>query len=322
MIAQHLMRLEAIHDQTGRLTIETGTGATVALSAEQLHRDDARTLFRLFSLSPSMWFTLHIAKDAMAHAAGALLDNPDRPDGSYAHLMQAKEHVERILAEAGGEAPASAHLDIRDSLAIVAGEIVYGDGTDASHQRAIDYSVAALKAHGIDREAWARALAGDPPKADPLHAAAPELLRLVKRLRETAEYLARMRRNLGDDEGARLNELFIALEIDPAIAAAEGRTTDAPAPTSEDKPRFVIVIDNGCITDVVSDDPAIIGMPYATLDHDTDGMCSGDELVLVPQADGDPREGYISENVVTRAEFPIGPASIYEPAPSFDDEEG
>lgn len=67
------------------------------------------------------------------------------------------------------------------------------------------------------------ALIMDGAPADPLRDSAPELLRLVKRLRETAEWLARKRRSDGDEEGARLNEMFIALEVDPAIAAAEGR---------------------------------------------------------------------------------------------------
>lgn len=110
-------------------------------------------------------------------------------------------------------------------------------------------------------------------------------------------------------------------EILRVIRAALGKPHAAPdappaAPAADAKPRLVIVIDDGCVTDVVSDDAAIIGMPYATLDHDTDGMQQDDEVRLIPQAEGEPREGYIREHVVTQAEFPIGPASTYELAPA------
>lgn len=106
-----------------------------------------------------------------------------------------------------------------------------------------------------------------------------------------------------------------------AIAAAEGRET-LGAPTAEQKPRFVIVISEGGVTDVVSDDPAIVGMPFATIDHDTEGLGPDDEVLLIPQAEGEPREGYMRAHEVTKAEFPIGPASLYEPAPAPEGWEG
>lgn len=119
-------------------------------------------------------------------------------------------------------------------------------------------------------------------------------------------------------------EWFSAVEsAELTIAAAEASEAQSPgdaSPNAEDKPRFVIVISEGVVTDVVSDDPVVIGTPYATIDHDTEGLTPGDKVVLIPQQDEATREGYIRENFVAKAEFPISPASIYEPAPGYDDE--
>lgn len=54
----------------------------------------------------AMIATLHIAKGALLSAAAKVLDTPNWDAGEYAHLMQAKEHVERVIARAEGRANA------------------------------------------------------------------------------------------------------------------------------------------------------------------------------------------------------------------------
>ncbi len=90
-----------------------------------------------------------------------------------------RQDLRDIIAYLGRRA--SVQQNALASLAIVAGEIVFGDGTDASQQRAIDHAVAALKVHGITRDVWALALAGEPPKPDPLRDAARDMLAALKK---------------------------------------------------------------------------------------------------------------------------------------------
>lgn len=62
-------------------------------------------------------------------------------------------------------------------------------------------------------------------RLETLHAAAPELLALVKQFRDTCEYYIKQDRTNGDHEGARLKTLTLML-CDGAIAKAGGVSND------------------------------------------------------------------------------------------------
>lgn len=139
-----------------------------------------------------------------------------------------RQDLRDIIAYLGRRA--SVQQNALDSLAIVAGEIVFGDGTDASHQRAIDHAVAALKVHGITRDVWA--LAGEPPKLDPLRDATKDMLAaLKKRSGQMEQFHARL--SPADRLGGYGVLLKAWMDEDQALIARAEGVADA----SENKPQ-------------------------------------------------------------------------------------
>lgn len=97
MLTPNLMRLAAVHDETGRLTIEDENGTPVALSAEQSHADSLRFLFGLFAAAPRMASILHLAQHVLLERAKDILDNPDLEPAACARVQFVNEQIDSVL---------------------------------------------------------------------------------------------------------------------------------------------------------------------------------------------------------------------------------
>ncbi len=101
-------------------------------------------------------------------------------------------------------------------------------------------------------------------------------------------------------------------------AAPDAADASAPVPQIA-APRFCIVVEDGIIGDVISDDLALIGMSYSTVDYDVEGI-EVERLVMVRQADGTDEEAFVRDgHVINAAAIPVLPAENYPAAPLDED---
>lgn len=61
-----------------------------------------------------------------------------------------------------------------------------------------------------------------------------------------------------------------------------------------------VVVEGGIVQDVVSDDPAHVGLQYTMIDYDVEGA-DVDDLRLIRQSDGEAVPAYVGEGTVQHA---------------------
>jgi hypothetical protein len=103
-----------------------------------------------------------------------------------------------------------------------------------------------------------------------------------------------------ETDGGFMNEADL-IEVRAAIELHDMDAVIVPS----DAPRFAVIVDGGLVTDVVSSDPRLIGVAYATIDYDTECLSSPDVVTFVPKPEG-PQESFLRVHTVSAAVYDVG----------------